>query len=333
MLRRYVPSGLGIDRPLIWYEGAAEATPRWLHADNQGSIVAYSDSSGDNDDIMGYDPWGLPDAANGWTGSRFRYTGQITIPQAGLYYYKARVYDPNLGRFLQTDPVGYASDVNLYAYVANQPTVLADPFGTTDCYYSAGSTGLGTWSDQGGTSLGTQSWGGTPSSISCGPGSSPTFDQPPGSKGGGANGKGPGPLTRPRDVKICAMTADQAQQALDAVHAQEWSKIGNQVAEALNPASAQVAFGVGAATAIGTGNFGQMVGPTVGLGQDVGTGYAVEGTAAATGITAVEASTGAAGYVAQAVIQTFGALYSAPTDLDRALTEQVYAASMGQAHC
>jgi RHS repeat-associated protein len=129
VLRRYVPSGLGTDMPLVWYEGAAEATPRWLHADNQGSIVAWSDAGGDNDDIMGYDPWGLPDSANGWSGSRFRYTGQITIPQASLYYYKARVYDPGLGRFLQTDPVGYASDVNLYAYTRNSPVNGADPFG------------------------------------------------------------------------------------------------------------------------------------------------------------------------------------------------------------
>lgn len=40
-----------------------------------------------------------------WTGSRFRHTGQIALPEASLYHYKARVYDRVLGRFLQTDPV------------------------------------------------------------------------------------------------------------------------------------------------------------------------------------------------------------------------------------
>lgn len=38
---------------------------------------------------------------------RFAYTGQIELTGLGLYYYKARIYDPALGRFLQTDPIGY----------------------------------------------------------------------------------------------------------------------------------------------------------------------------------------------------------------------------------
>jgi RHS repeat-associated protein len=41
---------------------------------------------------------------------RFQYTGQIFLPDLGLYYYKARIYNPKLGRFMQTDPVGYKDD-------------------------------------------------------------------------------------------------------------------------------------------------------------------------------------------------------------------------------
>ena len=132
VLRRYVPSGLGGDQPLVWYEGSDESSPRWLHTDNQGSVVGYSDGSGHSGATYGYDPYGLPDATNGWAGLRYRYTGQIMIPEASLYYYKNRVYDPALGRFLQTDPIGYVSDVNPYTYVGNDAVNGEDPTGLED---------------------------------------------------------------------------------------------------------------------------------------------------------------------------------------------------------
>ena len=81
----------------MWYEGSGLTVPRSLQIDTQGSIVSVSDASGA---IIGspntYDEYGIPGATN--TG-RFQYTGQAWLPELGMYYYKARIYSPTLGRF------------------------------------------------------------------------------------------------------------------------------------------------------------------------------------------------------------------------------------------
>jgi RHS repeat-associated protein len=128
--RRYV-FGSGTDDPIVWYEGTGVSDRRWLHADERGSIVAITNGSGAVIAINSYDEYGIPASTNQ---GRFQYTGQMWLPDLGMYSYKARIYSPTLGRFLQTDPIGYADGVNWYNYVSSDPLNRSDPQGTYDTF-------------------------------------------------------------------------------------------------------------------------------------------------------------------------------------------------------
>ena len=125
LLRRYV-HGPGADQPIVWYEGADTSDRRFLSADERGSIISVTDSAGALLGINRYDEFGQPQSTN--LGA-FGYTGQAWLPSMGMWYYKAREMDPELGRFLQPDPIGYADSPNPYQYVLNDPINFSDPLG------------------------------------------------------------------------------------------------------------------------------------------------------------------------------------------------------------
>ncbi|HZD53807.1 MAG TPA: RHS repeat-associated core domain-containing protein, partial [Woeseiaceae bacterium] len=126
--RRFV-YGAGAGAPLVWYEGQGTSDRRWLLADERGSVLAVTSGSGSATVINRYDEYGQPSAGNL---GRFQYTGQAWSEAAQAYYYKARFYAPEHGRFLQSDPIGYSAGLNLYAYVGHDPVNAIDPSGMID---------------------------------------------------------------------------------------------------------------------------------------------------------------------------------------------------------
>jgi RHS repeat-associated protein len=130
LVSRYV-HGKGIDE-LISLTRAGQTY--FYHTDALGSVIAITDAAGDVVQRYEYDSFGNivslldPDFIQPFT-----YTGREYDPESGLYYYRARYYDAEMGRFISEDPIGLLGGINLFAYVSNNPVNLTDPTGLKGC--------------------------------------------------------------------------------------------------------------------------------------------------------------------------------------------------------
>ncbi len=155
-LQRYFVYGNYIDEPLVMNDG----TDDYYYAhDHLFSVVALLEADGDVTERYEYDAYGTgtiytDDGGDGdWfdgdetvadyseIGNPYYFTGRrldvLDSANLTLMHYRHRTYDTYAARFLQQDPVNYVDGLNLYNYVANRPTIAADPQGLfyslTDC--------------------------------------------------------------------------------------------------------------------------------------------------------------------------------------------------------
>jgi RHS repeat-associated protein len=140
--------GLRIDQPVLRVNGS---TKQWYYRDGQGSISAVADNSGDLLESYEYTAQGHCQITNASStvltataiGNDILFTGRNYDPETGNYFYRARYYNPKLGRFISRDPLSgaeFSQGTNLYAYVGNNPTNLTDPTGMKVTHNSNGST-------------------------------------------------------------------------------------------------------------------------------------------------------------------------------------------------
>jgi RHS repeat-associated protein len=139
-LRAAIPTGASTDEPLLLerFDPTAGTTtsPGPLleslsyHADHQGSVRWMSDAAGAVANEYDYDSYGRPNIISEAITQPFLYTGREYDRATGLYYYRARYYDPETGTFTQDDPIHFAAgDLNVSRYVWNNPLNWNDPSG------------------------------------------------------------------------------------------------------------------------------------------------------------------------------------------------------------
>ena len=135
-------TGLGIDERFARTESSSTST---FLVDALGSTVALTDSSASVQTSYGYDPYGVTSTSGPTSDNFYQFTGRQS-DGTGLYYYRARYYNPNWGRFISEDPAGFRGGSNLYRYVGNNPASRRDPLGLWTVQIGiGGNVNIGWW--------------------------------------------------------------------------------------------------------------------------------------------------------------------------------------------
>ena len=129
--RRKHPSPLHRTRTRRAASELRSGTTSYYQQDGLNSITSLTNSTGVLANTYAFDSFGNLTASTGTITNPFRYTGRDFDPETSLYFYRARYFDQNIGRFISEDPTRFAGDgPNFYAYTLNNPVIYADPLGT-----------------------------------------------------------------------------------------------------------------------------------------------------------------------------------------------------------
>nr|WP_238584818.1 RHS repeat-associated core domain-containing protein [Shigella flexneri] len=136
----YIYRDQGSYEPLARVDKAGKEGPNrilYFHTDVNGAPEEMTDSDGKIVWETGYQVWGntIQEKDHGGVEQNLRYQGQYLDRETGLHYNLHRYYDPDVGRFMVTDPIGLRGGLNLYSYAPN-PLKYADPLGLTPCAVS-----------------------------------------------------------------------------------------------------------------------------------------------------------------------------------------------------
>lgn len=144
---RYVYASY-IDEPVMRWQTTGGVRV-YYHRNQQYSITALTSHNGSILERYAYTAYGVPTITNGSGAirsasahnNRYTHTGREWDSDLRLYHYRARMYDPSLGRFCSRDPIGYGGkDANIYRFLKATPLLRTDPFGLYPCFepYDAG---------------------------------------------------------------------------------------------------------------------------------------------------------------------------------------------------